>query len=139
MKGGPRIRLPSVEIAARYAGFVLQHSGTTYHDITEARAILEAHCVALLAEHRTDGQLQALRASLVIRAQQNVEQAARSYAEFHTLVAELAGKTTRSRYSPGWRTQYSRRRAPSTRSCGRRRSGGASSAPWGRAIPMRSQ
>ena len=94
MKGGPRIRLPSVEIAARYAGFVLQHSGTTYHDITEARAILEAHCVALLAEHRTDGQLQALRASLADPRPADVEQAARSYAEFHTLVAELAGNDT---------------------------------------------
>ena len=94
IKGGPRISVPSVDGAARYAAFVLQHRGTTYHDITQARAILEAHAVTLLAQNRTDDQLRALRAALSDSLTQDHQEAAHGYAHFHTLVAELAGNDT---------------------------------------------
>lgn len=94
VKGGPRVRVPSVDVAARYAGFVLQHNGTTYHDITHARAIMEAHCVRLLAENRSSNQLRRLRGALRDSITDDHREAAHFYAEFHTLIVELAGNDT---------------------------------------------
>ncbi|MGO9099743.1 MAG: FadR/GntR family transcriptional regulator [Mycobacterium sp.] len=94
VKGGPRVRVPSVDVAARYAGFVLQHGGTTYHDITQARAILEAHCVSMLAKNRTQDQLATLRLALDDSLTGDNQEAAHAWVEFHNLVVELTGNDT---------------------------------------------
>jgi GntR family transcriptional regulator, transcriptional repressor for pyruvate dehydrogenase complex len=56
-RGGARVAQPSLSVAARYVGLLLQVQGTTIADIYEARAILEPACARLLARHRTKQDL----------------------------------------------------------------------------------
>src|SRR5689334_22847187 len=51
-RGGARVREPSVDVAARYAGLVLQHRGATVADVLDARVIVEAPAARMLAERR---------------------------------------------------------------------------------------
>ncbi len=50
---GARVTAPSVEVAARYVGLLLQTSGTTVSDVYEARSLLEPVAAGLLASRRT--------------------------------------------------------------------------------------
>jgi DNA-binding FadR family transcriptional regulator len=51
-RGGARVQEPTADVAARYAGHVLQHRGTTVADVLEARVIVEAPAARMLAERR---------------------------------------------------------------------------------------
>jgi DNA-binding FadR family transcriptional regulator len=51
-RGGARVHVPTSDVAARYAGLVLQHRGTTLADVLEARVILEAPAAAIVAGRR---------------------------------------------------------------------------------------
>jgi DNA-binding FadR family transcriptional regulator len=51
-RGGARVQIPTSEVAARYAGLVLQHRGTTLEDVFEARVIVEAPAAGMLAARR---------------------------------------------------------------------------------------
>ena len=51
-RGGARVQEPSSDVAARYAGLVLQHRGTTLADVLEARVIVEAPAARMLASRR---------------------------------------------------------------------------------------
>ena len=48
-RGGARVKVPNGDVAARYAGYVLQYRGTTMADVFEARAALEAPVARLVA------------------------------------------------------------------------------------------
>jgi GntR family transcriptional regulator, transcriptional repressor for pyruvate dehydrogenase complex len=94
--GGARVHTPNGEVAARYAALVLEHRGTTLADIFEARDVIEAPCVGMLAARRTDSDIERLRSTLaeaedVIDEPQRVVKA---QAAFHRLVVELAGNQT---------------------------------------------
>ena len=94
--GGARVHVPNGDVAARYAGLVLQFRGTTLADVLEARAVIEPPCAGLLAGRRTAADLRKLRdaadeadaaiddPNLSIRLQQN----------FHSLVVDLSGNQT---------------------------------------------
>jgi GntR family transcriptional regulator, transcriptional repressor for pyruvate dehydrogenase complex len=56
-RGGAQVTQPSLSVAARYVGLLLQVQGTTIADIYEARTILESACARLLARHRTKQDL----------------------------------------------------------------------------------
>src|SRR6266513_4730852 len=43
-RGGARVRLPTVDVVARYAGLVLEHRGASVADLSTAKAILEVAC-----------------------------------------------------------------------------------------------
>jgi GntR family transcriptional regulator, transcriptional repressor for pyruvate dehydrogenase complex len=51
-RGGARVQIPTSEVAARYAGLVLQHRGTTLADVLEARVIVEAPAAGIVAGRR---------------------------------------------------------------------------------------
>lgn len=51
-RGGARVHIPTSEVAARYAGLVLQHRAATLSDVFDARVILEAPAAAMVAGRR---------------------------------------------------------------------------------------
>ena len=51
-RGGARVQVPSGDVAAHYAGLVLQHRGATLADVLEARVIVEAPAARMLASRR---------------------------------------------------------------------------------------
>src|SRR5437764_12675328 len=55
--GGARVHTPDVDVAARYAGLVLEHRGATLADVYEATALVEPPCAAALAEKHTEADL----------------------------------------------------------------------------------
>lgn len=97
-RGGARVQVPEGTVAARYAGVVLEYRGTTLKDVYDARTVIEAPCAGLLAQCRTDRDLERLRAS-VAEAEGLMDDPSafiRAHMEFHALVVELAGNETLS-------------------------------------------
>ena len=95
-RGGARIRVPEGEVAARYAGLVLEYRATTLQDVYDARTLIEAPCAGLLAARATEADLDRLRAE-VVKAEQLMDTPSafiRAHMEFHALVVELAGNET---------------------------------------------
>lgn len=50
--GGARVQEPSSEVAARYAGLVLQHRNATVADVMDARVLVEGPAARMVAERR---------------------------------------------------------------------------------------
>lgn len=96
--GGVRARPPDADVAARYAGLILQHQGTSLGDVLEARSIIEPLVVARLAETRTDDDVARLRAH--VDQPWDDDPAAtplptlRRLEAFHALLVELTGNQT---------------------------------------------
>ncbi len=61
--GGARVHTPNGDTAARYAGLVLEHRGTTVADVHTAHALLEPACARLLATRADPAALTRLRAT----------------------------------------------------------------------------
>jgi DNA-binding FadR family transcriptional regulator len=51
-RGGALVQIPTSEVAARYAGLVLQHRAVTLADVFEARIIVEAPAAGIVAGRR---------------------------------------------------------------------------------------
>ncbi|MBX6388268.1 MAG: FadR family transcriptional regulator [Frankia sp.] len=62
--GGARVHTPNGQVAARYAGLVLEHRGTTIADVEAARASLETLAVRMLATAPEPAALARLRAAV---------------------------------------------------------------------------
>ncbi len=95
-RGGARVQVPDGNVAASYAGLVLEYRGTTLQDVYDARTLIEAPCAALLADRRTDRDLGRLRAA-VAQAERLMDDPPafiRAHKEFHSLKVELAGNET---------------------------------------------
>jgi DNA-binding FadR family transcriptional regulator len=58
--GGALVVAPEVSVAADRVGLLLQLQGATINDVYEARMISEPPCAGLLAQHRTDADLEKL-------------------------------------------------------------------------------
>lgn len=95
-RGGARVQVPDGDVAARYAGYVLEYRGTAMADVYKARVELEAPLARLMTVGIKPRQLARLRA-LVEEAEEHLDDPD-GYAEydvaFHLLVAELAGNQT---------------------------------------------
>jgi DNA-binding FadR family transcriptional regulator len=94
--GGARVQTPNGDIAARYAGLVLEFRGTTLEDVYDARNIIEPPCAAMLASRRTQADLRRLRA-VHDSAREQLDDAnmlVRVHNEFHRVMIELAGNQT---------------------------------------------
>ena len=63
-RGGAHVHAPNGDVAARYAGLVLQFRGTTLADVYTARKVIELPAVAQLAHDRPDDALRALDENL---------------------------------------------------------------------------
>ena len=93
--GGARILSPSIEVAVRYAGLVLEHRGTILQDVWEARLFLEPPAAGMLARQRTRADLRTLRDALAEHdAASEPAEAIRLHNDFHLLIARLAGNYT---------------------------------------------
>ncbi len=94
--GGARVHVPKGDVAARYAGFVLQYRGTTLADLLEARAVIEPPCAGMLASRRSAADLRRLRTAVdeADRAIEDPNLGIRLQHEFHSLVVDLAGNET---------------------------------------------
>jgi DNA-binding FadR family transcriptional regulator len=94
--GGARVQLPRAEVAARYAGLILEHRGTTLLDVYEARVLVEAPAVGMLARTRTTADLETLHASLEAHVDPVADglQHLDTHNRFHVLLVELTGNQT---------------------------------------------
>jgi DNA-binding FadR family transcriptional regulator len=94
--GGARVHVPNGDVAARYAGLVLQYRGTTLADVLEARAVVEPPCAGLLASRRTATDLARLEAAVdaADAAIDDPMTGIHLQQDFHGLVVELAGNET---------------------------------------------
>ncbi len=94
--GGARVQVPDGDMAARYAGLVLEFRGTTLEDVYDARNIIEPPCAALLAKRRTQADLKQLRAAVdeARDALDDPNTLIRLHNDFHTVVIEMAGNQT---------------------------------------------
>lgn len=99
---GARIIAPSIEVAARYVGLLMQTSGTTVSDVYEARSLLEPVAAGLLAQRRTSQDLADLTCcadeleALVTSGQVPADIATwtRRSQGFHDLLMQRAGNKT---------------------------------------------
>jgi DNA-binding FadR family transcriptional regulator len=94
--GGARVHPPNGDVAARYAGLVLEHRGTTLRDVFDARLAIEPTCAALVARRRTRADINALReaADRATAAIEMPTRLIREQTEFHGLLIDLCGNET---------------------------------------------
>ncbi|WP_395106218.1 FadR/GntR family transcriptional regulator [Actinomadura sp. SCN-SB] len=94
--GGARVAAPDIDVAARYAGLILEHRGATLADVYRAAAVIEPACARKLALKHTAADIARLRAAI------DAEKAAKdrpmalvqAQDDFHALLVELAGNHT---------------------------------------------
>jgi DNA-binding FadR family transcriptional regulator len=91
--GGARVHLPTEDVAARHASFVLQLRGTTVAEVLEARALFEPPVAALVARKRTNAQLARLRSLAEEEAGLKVDPSAEAETmrDFHRELIEASG------------------------------------------------
>lgn len=97
-RGGATVHEPSATMVARYAGFVLEHAGSSLVEVCEARVQIEAPCARLAAERRTFADVLALREA-VSKCEligHDHHRLVVTSSEFHALIVELAGNRTMS-------------------------------------------
>jgi DNA-binding FadR family transcriptional regulator len=90
------VHSPTLDVAARNAGIVLQHRGTMMADIYVARTIIEVPCAGRLAQRRSQADLDVLWAK-VEEAEAAIDEPdrfIRLHTEFHAIVVDLAGNHT---------------------------------------------
>ena len=104
-RGGARVTQPSLSVAARYVGLLLQVQGTTIADVYEARMVLEPACARLLASRRTKQDLAdlnecieelrgAVEAGHPATGQPEPALWSRQAARFHELIMQRSGSKT---------------------------------------------
>jgi len=95
-RGGARVHAPDGDVAARYAGLVLQFRGATLADIYEARKAIELPAVRGLARERGADAIRALEDNLAAARAHIDDPAAliRLQEQFHLLVVQHAGNQT---------------------------------------------
>jgi GntR family transcriptional regulator, transcriptional repressor for pyruvate dehydrogenase complex len=95
---GARITAPSVAVAGRYVGLLMQTLGTTVSDVYEARSLLEPVAAGLLAQRRTAQDLADLSACADelenLLPPGDVAAWTRSSQWFHDLLVQRAGNKT---------------------------------------------
>jgi GntR family transcriptional regulator, transcriptional repressor for pyruvate dehydrogenase complex len=101
--GGAQVTQPSLSVAARYVGLLLQLQGTTIADVYDARTVLEPACARLLAKRRTKQDLADLSAIVdelrgVVEAGQEKVPEPRRWSglayRFHELILQRCGNKT---------------------------------------------
>jgi len=96
VRGGARVQVPDIDVAARHAGLLLQYRGTLLSDVYEVRTVLEPAAARMAAKRRTSADLARLQ-DAVDRQRDSVEDPGASFAadaEFHRLIVELSGNET---------------------------------------------
>lgn len=93
--GGARVNVPNGAIAARYAGLVLEHRGTTLRDVFDARSIIESTCAAEAAKNRVKDDVARLKfLCREITATSDIASRIALHARFDTAVVETSHSQT---------------------------------------------
>jgi DNA-binding FadR family transcriptional regulator len=92
-RGGARVQTPSGDVAARYAGLVLQYRGATLADVFDARAIVEAPAARMVAARR-DRATAVKRLEACLADQERDPKDTAGVSEFHRVLVELTGNQT---------------------------------------------
>jgi DNA-binding FadR family transcriptional regulator len=96
VRGGARVQVPDIEVAARHAGLLLQYRGALLSDVYDVRAILEPAAARMAAKRQTAADLDRLQ-EVLDRQRDSVDDPGRAFAadaEFHRLIVELSGSET---------------------------------------------
>jgi DNA-binding FadR family transcriptional regulator len=95
-RGGARVHTPDGDVAARYAGLVLQFRGATLADVYAARRAIELAALDVLARRRSDAALEPLRSNLEECEATDGDPArvVLLQEEFHRLLVEAAANQT---------------------------------------------
>lgn len=96
--GGARVSAPDADVAARYAGLILEYRGADIADVYRASAVLEPPCAGIVAQKHNDAGVARLRRIVA------EEKAALDSGDWHSLLlaqdafhatlVELAGNRT---------------------------------------------
>ena len=102
--GGAKVRVPTAENAARYAGLVLEYKGATLEDVSAVRMLLEPPAIARLAKRRSDADLAELAGlvdmcDLSDEATVSTNAIVEAQASFHVRLVELSGNMTLALFS----------------------------------------
>jgi DNA-binding FadR family transcriptional regulator len=93
VRGGARVQVPDIGVAARHVGLVLQYRGALLSDVYDARTILEPAAARMAARRRTSADLARLQEALD-RHRESTDDPGATFAadaDFHRLVVELSG------------------------------------------------
>ena len=96
VRGGARVQVPDIGVAARHVGLVLQHRGALLSDVYEVAAILEPAAARMAAKRRTSADLARLQEALD-RHRESADDRGASFAadaEFHRIVVDVSGSET---------------------------------------------
>ncbi len=96
VRGGARVQVPDIDVAARHAGLLLQYRGALLSDVYEIRAVLEPAAARMAARRRTSADLARLQEALD-RQRESADDPGGSFAadaDFHRLIVELSGSET---------------------------------------------
>jgi GntR family transcriptional regulator, transcriptional repressor for pyruvate dehydrogenase complex len=94
-RGGARVQVPSGDVAAQYAGLVLQYRSATLSDVFEARAIVEAPAARMVAARRDRATaVKRLEAAHLAEQEAGADQSSESATDFHRVLVELTGNQT---------------------------------------------
>lgn len=96
VRGGARVKVPDIDVAARHVGLLLQHRGALLADVYDVRTILEPAAARRLALRRTSADLNRMQEVLDRHraAVEEPEAAISADEEFHRLIIELCGNET---------------------------------------------
>jgi DNA-binding FadR family transcriptional regulator len=95
-RGGARVHTPDGDVAARYAGLVLQFRGTTLADIYAARRAIELAALDSMRPRVGKAALRPLRENLALM-DESLDDPGRTIMlqeEFHRIIVDIAGNQT---------------------------------------------
>lgn len=94
--GGARVSAPDSDVAARYAGLILEYRGATHGDIHRAAALIEPPCARQLAIRHTSEDITRLRDAVAAEKATLDDPLGLVDAQdaFHALLIELTGNQT---------------------------------------------
>lgn len=95
LHGGARVLKPSIEVAARYFGFLLQANGVTLTSVFRTRVMIEPAAVRQLAREKRPESVKRLRDCLEqADATTEVTENALAFSQFHRILIEEADNPT---------------------------------------------
>jgi DNA-binding FadR family transcriptional regulator len=95
-RGGARVSVPDPDVAARYAGLILEYRDTTLADVYRAAAVLEPPCARLIAAKPSATDIARLRRAVAAEEEllETPVLLVAAQETFHSLIVELAGNQT---------------------------------------------
>lgn len=96
VRGGARVHVPDITVAARQVGLVLQYRGALVSDVYEVRTILEPAAARMAATRRTSADLDRLQ-EVLDRHRESIDDRGATFAadaDFHRLIVEISRSET---------------------------------------------